>query len=160
MTARSTTKEEFVDQFKCIKQAAEAALQNPLYSFDNISTQQYAELSALGITQQQRLPLGPNMPDAHQIVEHCFAGFKPWFIQRVFMEESPAAGSAQLQAVLKREWANFGQHCDRQGTLKKNADSLPITLEAISMPKVAYLSQVDNRVRVGTNGGWVTNPLS
>lgn len=60
--AKSTTKEEFIDQFRCIKEAAEKLIPDPLYSFDNVSTQAYADLPALGITNSQRMPLGPNMP--------------------------------------------------------------------------------------------------
>ena len=161
--AKSTTKEEFIDQFKCIKAYAEQMMppgQEPLFSFDNLSTQKYADLADLGINPSQRLPLAPNMPDAHQIVEHCFAGFKPWYLQKVYATEGTSTGSQQLQQLLRTEWARFGQHLHQKGSLRSNADSLPATLEAIFMPNVAYLSSVDGKVRVGSDGGWVQNPLS
>lgn len=159
-TAKSTTKEEFTDQFRCIKQAAEAAIPDPLYSFDNLSTQKFANLADLGITEAQRMPLGPNMPDAHQIVEHCFGQFKPWFIQHVYSAAGPASDSAEMQKLLREQWKAFGANSDRNGSLKKNADSLPITLEAIAMPSAQYVSEVDQKVRTGTNGGWVPNLIS
>ncbi len=159
-TAKSTTKEEFIDQFRCIKHLAEQQIPEPLYSFDNISTQKYADMADLGITEEQRLPLGPNMPDAHQIVEHCFSQFKPWFIQQVYSTAGPADESPQMQQLLKEQWQKFGQHYQKEGGLKKNADSLPVTLECIAMPQVQFVSLVDDKVRVGTNGGWVPNQLS
>ena len=131
-----------------------------MYSFDNISTQKYADMADLGITEEQRLPLGPNMPDAHQIVEHCFAQFKPRFIQQVYGTAGPADDSASLQRLLKAEWAAFGEHSDRHGSLKKNADSVPVTLECIAMPQAQYVSLVDDKIRTGTNVGWVPNALS
>ena len=44
--------------------------------------------------------------------------------------------------------------------MKKNADSLPVTLEVIAMPKVQFVSQIDGAVRTGNNGGWVENAIS
>lgn len=161
--AKSTTKEEFIDQFRCIKAYAQQRMpgdQQPLFSFDNLSTQKYADLADLGLDHRDRLPLAPNMPDAHQIVEHCFAGFKPWFLKKVYATEGTSAGPQQLQQLLKAEWASYGQYLHQKGSLKRNADSLPATLEAIFMPEVAYLSSVDGKVRVGSYGGWVQNPLS
>jgi hypothetical protein len=100
------------------------------------------------------------MPDAHQIVEHCFAGFKPFFIQKVYSSASPAATSPAIQKLLREEWKVFGSICDSKGSLKKNADSLPATLEAIAMPEAQYVSVVDQKVRTGCNGSWVPNLIS
>lgn len=162
-TAKSTTKEEFIDQFKCIRDLARQKMpapNSPLFSYDNLSTQHYADLADLGITPAEKLPLGPYMPDAHQIVEHCFAGFKPWFMTHVYAVSGPGTESADLQRLLKTEWANFERYCHEKGSLRRNADDLPVTLEVIKMPRVAFVSEVDGKVRVGSSGGWVENVIS
>ncbi len=158
--AKSTTKQEFIDQFHCIKAEAEQLIPNPLYSYDNISTQRFAPLSDLGITAAQRIEMAPNMPDGHQIVEHCFGGFKPWFVEHVFTDAGPGDNSAKMQQLLKEQWKAFGQYYDSHDSLKKNADSLPKTLEVIAMPRVQFVSQIDGAVRTGSNGGWVENAIS
>jgi hypothetical protein len=62
--------------------------------------------------------------------------------------------------LLKKEWKSVGLHYQKEDGLKKNADSLPVTLECIAMPQVQFVSLVDDKVHVGTNGGWVPNLIS
>jgi hypothetical protein len=65
-----------------------------------------------------------------------------------------------MQKLLREQWKVFGANSDKNDSLKKNADSLPVTLEAIAMPSAQYVSEVDQKVRTGTNGGWVPNLIS
>eukprot|EP00878_Enallax_costatus_P034428 GHUV01038173.1.p1 GENE.GHUV01038173.1~~GHUV01038173.1.p1 ORF type:complete len:139 (+),score=39.47 GHUV01038173.1:685-1101(+) len=123
--AKSTTEQESIHHFRCIKAAAEQLIPDPLYLYDNISAQKFAGPSDLGITADQRVEMAPNMPDGHQIVEHCFGGFKPWFLEHVVIDAGPGDDSAHMQQLLKKQWKAFGQWYDSKGSLKKNADSLP-----------------------------------
>lgn len=92
--------EEFEAHMKNIVTEARNKIQNPVFSYDNNSTQRTANMQHMGITPAEKLPLAAYMPDAHQCIEHCFGIIKPAF-RKELPEVGGCAGARELQRMLR-----------------------------------------------------------
>lgn len=108
----------------------------PLWSFDNDTIHQNPQShSTLKINKNNRVPLPPNSPDMHRVVERSIGRLKKAFQSWLF--EHPSARSMQqYRTALKKMF-------------HKNETADVVSAEVASLPDV-YREIVSRRV----NGGW------
>lgn len=80
--AKQITRQEFEDLMKQVgikvkeKLRAKGAHWQPLWSWDHVSLHEGIDWHRVGLTANQRVPLGVRAPDMHKPIEHVFAFLK------------------------------------------------------------------------------------
>jgi hypothetical protein len=146
--AKKLTAAEFLDVMRNVKTKTDACKEanpkyykigGPYYSWDNASWHQAADLSTIGIKHEHRLPLPPNSPDMHKVIEHVVGNTK----RR--MKEC-LCDNAALTSVkdVKKAMEKVFYTKNKVTSIRKDINSLPGTYKIIH----------DKLCAGGTEGNW------
>lgn len=108
-----------------------------LWSFDNDKIHQKAEtLVSLKINYKNRLPLPPNSPDMHRVVEHCIGRLKSAF--RKWMYAHPQARSMKQYRQALHTLFFTDDHITGSDPITKDTEKLPALFKHILAAKGSW----------------------
>lgn len=151
--AKGTTKQEFQDVMKLLVQQARDRMAEfhlePRFSWDNASTQATADLEAMGLTEAEKVPLAPYMPDAHQVIEHAFANLKRDLWNNIYEHGAPKKAAAAQERVAE---VFLGQ--SHVSIFTNVHGKLIRCYQVVSCAKGVTFEGLDGKVLEGSGGDW------
>lgn len=121
----------------------------PLYSIDNNPTNKAAELSAMGLTEDDMLDLPTYSPDMHQVVEHTIAEFKKKLLQAVLEHDGQPMTPATAKQLAEQVFASI-----KPEHIAANELKLVTCWEQIAQPEGVRFRCADGVERNGVGGDW------
>jgi hypothetical protein len=154
--AKGTTTREFQDIMKIFVPDATARMQKyglkPLFSWDNNRIQASASLRAMGLREEQKVPLPAYSPDMHKVIEHVFA-----HVKRAVQDALKQSRTRPLDADDARQLVEV---CFRGATtesIMRDVLSLRETYFVIAHAKGITAVGLDGEQHTGVGGDWPPN---
>lgn len=153
--AKQITRQEFEDLMKQVvikvkeKLRAKGAHWQPLWSWDHVSLHEGIDWHRVGLTANQRVPLGVRAPDMHKPIEHVFA-----FLKRALHYEL-YKGSYQLTpTVAQQKLRQIFYNELKAKSVAADVASLPYVYKLVSTPCNQAVCLPDGTWECGTGGNW------
>jgi len=121
----------------------------PLFSWDNNKIQKYADVSKMGLTRADVLPLSPYSPDMHKPIEHYWNHLKHNVQQRLVQPRAQPLSAAEAIAMVEAEMRAI----ETMGIFK-DVCSLPVTYFVNLAPKGVVAKGPDGQFHTGSGGDW------
>lgn len=121
----------------------------PLFSWDNNKIQKSADLTRMGITAAEHLPLSTYSPDMHKVIEHAWNQIK-FRVQRRLLQ----LGGAALTAQQAQDMVEEEVRATSCSGILKDVSSLIWTYFVIASEKGVVLKAPDGAYHTGTGGDW------
>jgi len=125
----------------------------PLYMFDNPSVHIGADLTAVGISQDQILPIAPYSPDFNKPIEHTFGILKGVF--RKYLYDDCEMGREEIPpAKLQRDLKHMFMSEIHASVVMADAYSLPDTWDVVRSAEGRAFVGRNGKTHIGSNGDW------
>lgn len=125
----------------------------PKFSFDNASTQATVDLAAMGMTEAERVPLAPYMPDGHQVIEHAFANLKRDLWNNIYEYGAPA-NAAAAQTRVQEVFMTLDADRKADSIYANVHGKLIRCYQVVSTAKGLTFEGLNGKVLEGSGGDW------
>ena len=123
------------------------------FSYDNNKIQATADLAKMHMQPQDKVALGPYMPDCHKAIEHAVGNTKR-SVQAKLYEEGWLDRKGEFTPQEAQELVQEAFHNLSTDAIRKDVESLPYTYKVISAPRRALVQGPNGRWYEGTAGDW------